>query len=81
MAGTARLAGKRAVATGTGCGIGRAIAIAFAHEGALVLCADIDDDSARETVSLVAAKRGRAPRTARSPESPARFNRPDERPR
>ena len=37
-----RLQGKRALVTGAGGGIGRAIALAFAREGAAVLCTDID---------------------------------------
>ncbi|HEY6887123.1 MAG TPA: SDR family oxidoreductase [Solirubrobacter sp.] len=43
------LAGKVAIVTGAGSGIGRATARRFAHEGATVIAADIDLDSARET--------------------------------
>ena len=55
-----RLAGKRTLVTGAGSGIGRAIAVAFAAEGAAVACVDIDEESARETVSLIAAGSGRS---------------------
>ncbi|MEM6745727.1 MAG: SDR family NAD(P)-dependent oxidoreductase, partial [Pseudomonadota bacterium] len=37
-----RLAGKRALLTASGAGIGRATALAFAREGAAVVCTDID---------------------------------------
>jgi NAD(P)-dependent dehydrogenase (short-subunit alcohol dehydrogenase family) len=49
----------RAVVTGAGSGIGRAFAMELAERGAQVVCADIDDGSAQETVDLVEQKGGR----------------------
>ena len=46
-----RLDGKRAIVTGAGAGIGRAIALRMAEEGAHVLVADVDEESAREVAS------------------------------
>jgi NAD(P)-dependent dehydrogenase (short-subunit alcohol dehydrogenase family) len=40
-------------------GNGRAIAVTAAREGASVVCADLDEDAARETAKLVAANGGR----------------------
>lgn len=40
-----RLDSKVAIVTGSSSGIGRAIALAFAHEGAGVICADLRDSS------------------------------------
>jgi NAD(P)-dependent dehydrogenase (short-subunit alcohol dehydrogenase family) len=57
-AGGPRLAGKRAVVVGAGqsagrtVGNGRAIALLFAREGADLVLADIDGDSAEETAEL-----------------------------
>ena len=43
-----RLSGKIAIVTGASAGIGRAISLAFAHEGATVVCADIVEGSKPE---------------------------------
>jgi NAD(P)-dependent dehydrogenase (short-subunit alcohol dehydrogenase family)/pimeloyl-ACP methyl ester carboxylesterase len=48
-----RFAGKLVLITGAGSGIGRASALAFAAAGADVVAADIDEESAEETVRLV----------------------------
>ena len=47
------LEGKGAVVTGAGSGVGRASALRFAQEGARVVCADIDLDRVKETVSAI----------------------------
>ncbi|TAK36905.1 MAG: SDR family oxidoreductase [Chloroflexota bacterium] len=52
MAGN-RLADKVAIITGAGRGMGRAGALAFAREGARVMVADIIEENAKETVSLI----------------------------
>ncbi len=54
------LEGKMAVITGAGSGVGRASARRFCEEGASVVCADIDLDLAKETVSQVEAAGGTA---------------------
>jgi NAD(P)-dependent dehydrogenase (short-subunit alcohol dehydrogenase family) len=55
-----RLADKIAVITGAGSGVGRASALLFAGEGARVLCADVRQDWAEETVRLVQKDGGQA---------------------
>jgi NAD(P)-dependent dehydrogenase (short-subunit alcohol dehydrogenase family) len=52
------LENKNAIVTGAGSGVGRASALRFAEEGAKVICADLDGDSAKETVRLVEAAGG-----------------------
>jgi NAD(P)-dependent dehydrogenase (short-subunit alcohol dehydrogenase family) len=54
-----RLQGKRTIVTGAGSGIGRASAIAFAREGAVVLCVD-KSEAVYETVEMIAKANGRA---------------------
>src|SRR5205085_9184307 len=41
-----------AIVTGAGAGIGRAAAVAFAGEGARVVCADLDETTGEETARL-----------------------------
>ena len=48
-----QLAGKAALISGAGGDICRAIAIAFAREGASVVCCDIAQDRAAETVRMI----------------------------
>jgi NAD(P)-dependent dehydrogenase (short-subunit alcohol dehydrogenase family) len=52
--------GKVAVITGGGGGIGRATALAFAREGANVVIADTNRESAAETIRLVGSEGGKA---------------------
>ena len=54
------LEGKSAIVTGAGSGVGRASALRFAEEGARSSCADIDPDSAKETVRQIEAAGGTA---------------------
>ena len=46
-----RVDGKVAVVTGAGSGIGKASALALAGAGAEVVCADIFEDTARDTAA------------------------------
>jgi 3-oxoacyl-[acyl-carrier protein] reductase len=55
-----RLEGKSAVITGAGGGLGRAMALAFAREGAAVVCQDLRADGARATADEVTAAGGTA---------------------
>lgn len=55
-----KLEGKIAVITGAGSGIGRAIAIMFAQHGASVIAADINGQTAEETVAMITAENGSA---------------------
>jgi NAD(P)-dependent dehydrogenase (short-subunit alcohol dehydrogenase family) len=53
-----RLKNKTAVITGAGSGMGKAAAVLFAKEGASVVVAEIEEESGRETVSLIKEKGG-----------------------
>jgi NAD(P)-dependent dehydrogenase (short-subunit alcohol dehydrogenase family) len=55
-----QLAGKAALISGAGGDICRAIAIAFAREGASVVCCDVDTDRTAETVRLINEVGGQA---------------------
>ncbi|MFF5563173.1 SDR family NAD(P)-dependent oxidoreductase [Streptomyces sp. NPDC012623] len=54
------LQGRTAVITGAGSGIGRAAALMFAREGARVLVADLNRESAEETVATIGSAGGTA---------------------
>jgi NAD(P)-dependent dehydrogenase (short-subunit alcohol dehydrogenase family) len=54
------LPGKSCVITGAGSGVGRASALVFAREGAQVVCADVMEEWAKETVRLVEQQGGTA---------------------
>ncbi len=53
-------AGKTIVITGAASGIGRATALIFAREGANVVCADINEQGARDTAAQVNGKGSQA---------------------
>lgn len=52
------LTSKVALVTGAGVGIGRAIALVLAREGASVLVADLNDETASETADLIRQQGG-----------------------
>ncbi len=55
--GSGKLKGRAALITGADSGIGRAVALAFAREGADVLCSYLsEEEDARETTDLVQAE-------------------------
>jgi len=54
------LEGKTAIVTGAGSGIGRAGCEILAREGAIVVAADRDAESARETAAMITAGGGQA---------------------
>jgi NAD(P)-dependent dehydrogenase (short-subunit alcohol dehydrogenase family) len=60
MFGSKRSRQASAVVTGAGSGIGRAFAAVIAERGGRVICADIDEDQARETAGMVEANGGDA---------------------
>jgi 3-oxoacyl-[acyl-carrier protein] reductase len=53
-----RLDGKVALITGAGGGLGRGMALAFAREGAAVVCQDLREDTAQETADALTALGG-----------------------
>lgn len=54
------LRGKIALVTGSGSGIGRSVALGFGDEGAMVVVADISEEKAKKTVSLITGCGGKA---------------------
>jgi NAD(P)-dependent dehydrogenase (short-subunit alcohol dehydrogenase family) len=63
MAGTnqaASFVGKVAFVTGAGSGIGRTTALAFAHEGANVVIADVSEEGNKKTARMIEEIGGRA---------------------
>ena len=58
--GRADFTGKVAFVTGAASGIGRAAALAFAHEGASVVVADVSEQGNQETARMIEARGGRA---------------------
>jgi NAD(P)-dependent dehydrogenase (short-subunit alcohol dehydrogenase family) len=56
----ANLEGKVALVTGAGSGIGRSMAMRLSEDGAAVMCADIDEESAQDTAAQVSERGGSA---------------------
>lgn len=56
----AELEGKSALVTGAGVGIGRAIALTMADQGARVVVADLNEETAQETATLICEAGGDA---------------------
>jgi NAD(P)-dependent dehydrogenase (short-subunit alcohol dehydrogenase family) len=52
--------GASAVVTGAGSGIGAAFAVELAHRGSAVVCSDINDAAAQQTVEAITAQGGKA---------------------
>jgi NAD(P)-dependent dehydrogenase (short-subunit alcohol dehydrogenase family) len=52
--------GKTIIITGAASGIGKAAALIFAREGANVVCADINEDGARQTAEQITGRGGKA---------------------
>jgi NAD(P)-dependent dehydrogenase (short-subunit alcohol dehydrogenase family) len=59
LGGGRRSHGAKAVVTGAGSGIGRAFALELSARGGEVVCADIDEARARETVRMIRRVHGR----------------------
>jgi NAD(P)-dependent dehydrogenase (short-subunit alcohol dehydrogenase family) len=55
-----RLQDKIAIVTGAGGGIGRAVCLAYAHEGAALVCGDINHETANETATQIKERGGLA---------------------
>src|SRR5437764_4566042 len=58
--GRADFTGKVAFVTGAASGIGRAAALAFAHDGASVVVADVSEPGNQQTARMIEAQGGRA---------------------
>ena len=69
-----RSSGAHAVVTGAGSGIGRAFALELAKRGGRVVCADLDETTAKETVVLIEragrSRRSRSRATSRRAAGP-----------